>query len=94
MRRRSLIVCLAFTQLMEHQTDYFDRAVADQTPTQIRENLIKLAEKAGVESSKLVAIKDKLTYKTSPNGGVDVTNDVKWFSTSSQSLPLLRRSLH
>lgn len=68
---------------MEHQEDYFDRAVADQTPTQIRENLVKLAGKAGVESSKLPAIKDKLTYKTSPNGGVDVTNDVKWFSTFS-----------
>lgn len=67
---------------MQKQEDYFDKAVANQTPTQIRESLIKLAETSGVESSKIPELRDLLTYKTTPNGGVAVTDDVKWFSKS------------
>ncbi|KAF8338912.1 uncharacterized protein EI90DRAFT_2967369 [Cantharellus anzutake] len=63
----------------KNQEAFFDRAVADLTPTQIREKLVALAgEVPSIDKSKLPAIKDALTYKGSPNGGIDVTNDLKW----------------
>lgn len=67
---------------MERQTEFFDQAVANLTPTQIRENLVALAGDAGISKEKLPAIADHLKYKTTANGGNDVTNDIKWFSSS------------
>jgi hypothetical protein len=67
-------------QLMQRQEEFFDRAVADLTPTQIRQKLVALAgEVPSIDESKLPAIQDLLTYKGSPNGGNAVTDDVKWF---------------
>jgi len=67
------------TLLLREQEKFFDRAVADLTPTQIREKLIALAgEVSSIDKAKLPAIKDALTYKSSPNGGVDVTDNLKW----------------
>lgn len=67
-------------QLMQRQEEFYDRAVADLTPTQIRAKLVSLAgEVPSIDKSKLPAIQDLLTYVGSPNGGVAVTDDVKWF---------------
>jgi hypothetical protein len=64
---------------MKRQTEFFDRAVADLTPTEIRRKLVALAgDVPSIDQSKLDTILDHLTYKTSPNGGVDVTDDLKW----------------
>ncbi|KAF9509612.1 hypothetical protein BS47DRAFT_1377581 [Hydnum rufescens UP504] len=65
--------------LLKRQTEFFDRAVADLTPTEIRKKLVALAgEVPSIDKSKLPTILDHLTYKTTPNGGVDVTDDLKW----------------
>ena len=73
---------------MKRQTEFFDRAVADLTPTEIRKKLVALAgEVPSIDQSKLDTILDHLTYKTSANGGVDVTDDLKW---SSEHIVLFR----
>jgi len=65
--------------LMERQEELFDRAVADKTPVQVREALVQLAgEVKSIDKSKLPAILDLVTYKSTPNGGVAVTDDIKW----------------
>ena len=74
------IISLFPRQLMQRQEEFFDRAVADLTPTQIRAKLVALAgEVPSIDKSKLPTIQDLLTYKSSPNGGIAVTDDVKWF---------------
>ena len=71
------------TQLYKRQEEYFDKAVQDLTPNQIRDKLVALAgEVPSIGKDKLAAIRDLITYKTTPNGGVDVTDDIKWFSKS------------
>lgn len=65
-----------FLRLMEEQEKWFDRPSADKTPQQIRDELAVVAgevlEQQGVKgpTSKLVGeIRDKITFKGSPNGG-------------------------
>jgi len=65
--------------LMQRQDEFFDRPVADLTPTQIREKLVALAGEIPSIKSKLPEIQDLLAYKGSPNGGNAATNDIKWF---------------
>jgi len=65
--------------LFKKQEDFFDRPVADLTPAQIREKLVALAnEIPSIDKAKIPEIKDALTYKGSPNGGIAVTDDLKW----------------
>ncbi|KAI0797095.1 hypothetical protein C8Q75DRAFT_710326 [Abortiporus biennis] len=62
--------------LFKAQDDFFDIPTSTLTPTQVREKLAKLAEQAtGAPAAK---VQDLLTNKTSPNGGVDVTDDLKY----------------
>ncbi|KAJ3480586.1 hypothetical protein NLI96_g8240 [Meripilus lineatus] len=63
--------------LFNAQDDYYDIPTSDLTPKQIR---AKLAELAGsvIGADKSNAVLDLLTNKTSPNGGVDVTDDLKY----------------
>jgi len=65
--------------LLKRQEEFFDRPTADLTPTQIRQKLVDLAgEVSTINKSQLPQILDLLTYKSSPNGGVEVTNDLKF----------------
>ncbi len=70
-------------QLFKQQGDYFDIPTSTLTPLQIRE---KLANLAASLDSKLwsgdagAKFKDLLTLKSSPNGGVAVTDDLKYTS--------------
>lgn len=64
-------------QLFENQTEYFDIPNANRTVLQTREKLIDLAVTV-VGDDKRVALKDLLTYKSTPNGGVAVTDDLKY----------------
>ena len=66
-------------QLFEKQDDFFDIPTSKLTPTQIRHKLADLAASV-IGADKRDAVLDLLTNKTSPNGGVDVTDDLKYTS--------------
>ncbi|KAG8683281.1 hypothetical protein FRC09_016177 [Ceratobasidium sp. 395] len=60
--------------VFKNQETFFDIPASTLTPTQIREKLVALVPE-GVDKSKVA---DLLTHKTTPNGGVDVTDDLKY----------------
>lgn len=63
--------------LFKKQGEYFDIPTSTLTPTQIRENLAQLA--ASVIGSGLKdEFSELLKLKTTPNGGVAVTDDLKY----------------
>ncbi|KAI9000740.1 hypothetical protein BD414DRAFT_472594 [Trametes punicea] len=63
--------------LFANQADYFDKPTSTLTPTEIREKLAALvAETLGED--KAAPFKGLLTLKSTPNGGVDVTDDLKY----------------
>jgi len=62
-------------ELFKHQGEYFDIPTSTLTPTQIRE---KLAELARTVIGDTAGFSDLLKNKTSPNGGVDVTEELKY----------------
>ncbi|TFK94259.1 hypothetical protein K466DRAFT_561218 [Polyporus arcularius HHB13444] len=63
--------------LFKRQGEYFDIPTSTLTPVQIRENLAKLvAETIGAD--KAAQFGDLLTLKSTPNGGVAVTDDLKY----------------
>jgi len=63
--------------LMKKQTDFFDIPASKLTPLQIRAKLVSLAsEVIGQEKAEVMA--DLLTLKGTPNGGVAVTDDLKY----------------
>ena len=68
-------------QLFKNQGDYFDIPSSNLTPSQIRDKLAALAGEV-IGKDKAPAVRDLLTNKTSPNGGVDVSDDLKYTSTS------------
>ncbi|TFY80513.1 hypothetical protein EWM64_g3503 [Hericium alpestre] len=63
--------------LFKHQTEFFDIPASTLTPIQIRG---KLADLAGgvIGQDKVPAVQDLLTLKSTPNGGVEVTDDLKY----------------
>lgn len=67
-----------YPQLFKQQGDYFDIPTSTLTPIQIREKLASLA--ASVIGGDKSAILDILTLKSSPNGGIAVTDDLKYTS--------------
>jgi len=65
-------------QLFKRQTEYFDVPTATLTPLQIREKLAELANET-IGAGKTGAFKQLLTISSEGlNGGVDVTNDLKY----------------
>ncbi|EMD40528.1 hypothetical protein CERSUDRAFT_44584 [Gelatoporia subvermispora B] len=68
----------AFTlALFKRQEEFFDIPTSTLTPLQIREKLAHIA--AGVIGEQNVpAFKDLLALKSTPNGGVAVTDDLKY----------------
>ncbi|GJE84853.1 Disulfide bond formation protein D [Phanerochaete sordida] len=63
--------------LFKHQEEYYDIPTSTLTPVQVREKLAALAASV-VGEGKKSALLDHLTLKTTPNGGVDVTEDLKY----------------
>ncbi|KAF7789365.1 hypothetical protein EIP86_000309 [Pleurotus ostreatoroseus] len=63
--------------LFEKQDDFFDIPTSDLTVKQIRAKLADLAASV-IGADKREAVLDLLKNKTSPNGGVDVTDDLKY----------------
>ena len=66
-------------QLFKKQGEYFDIPSSTLTPLQIREKLVKLAAEY-IPANKVDELKDLLTLKSSPNGGIAVTDDLKYTS--------------
>ncbi|QRV93829.1 thioredoxin [Ceratobasidium sp. AG-Ba] len=60
--------------LFKNQEAFFNVPTSSLTPLQVREKLVALAP-AGVDKSK---VQDLLTHKTTPNGGIDVADDLKY----------------
>lgn len=67
---------------MKNQQDYFDIPSSQRTPIQTREKLAELA-KPIIGPNNIEAFNDLLKHKTSPNGGTDVTEDLKYTSSFS-----------
>ncbi|KAI0773362.1 hypothetical protein BC629DRAFT_1595134 [Irpex lacteus] len=63
--------------LFKAQGDYFDIPTSDLTPKQIRQKLADLAAPFTGNDKKDVFL-DLLTLKSSPNGGIAVTDDLKY----------------
>jgi len=64
-------------ELWKNQLDFFDIPSSTRTPVQTREKLVELALPI-VGEDKREKLLDLLKHKTSPNGGVDVTNELKY----------------
>ncbi|KAL0951273.1 hypothetical protein HGRIS_007987 [Hohenbuehelia grisea] len=63
--------------LFQHQEEYFDIPSSTLTPLQIREKLAALAAQV-IPPEKVEEFKELLKLKSSPNGGVAVTDDLKY----------------
>ncbi|KAF8530901.1 hypothetical protein JB92DRAFT_2803972 [Gautieria morchelliformis] len=63
--------------LFETQTDYFDRPASTMTPLQIREKLVELASHH-ISKSDVGKMVELLKLKSTPNGGIGVTDDLKY----------------
>lgn len=63
------------------QTDFYDIPTSKLSPSEIRKKLADLAEST-VKGVKSAEVLDLLTLKSTPNGGVAVTDDLKYTSTS------------
>ena len=66
-------------QLFKRQTEFFDKEIENLTVTQIRAKLVELALPI-VGADKKQQLIDLLTFNTTPNGGIAVTDDLKYTS--------------
>jgi hypothetical protein len=74
--------------LFKAQEEYFDIPTSTKTPLEIRASLRQLAETV-IGDSKSGRFADLLTLKSAPNGGVDVTDDLKYTSAFDFILEVL-----
>lgn len=64
-------------QLFTVQEDFYDVPTSTLSPVQIREKLADVAVGV-IGADKRAAVLDLLAHKTTPNGGVAVTDDLKY----------------
>lgn len=67
-------------QLFGEQEKFFDIPSSTLTPLQIREKLANIADSVIQDKGKVDEFKELLKLKSSPNGGVAVTDDLKYTS--------------
>jgi len=69
-------------QLFDNQNEFFDVPVSTLTPLQVREKLADIAALV-IPEDKINDFKEQLQHPSqgNPNGGVAVTNDLKYTST-------------
>jgi hypothetical protein len=72
-----LLRCPHLPQLFANQDSYYDIPTSNMTPIQIRASLANLASQV-LDSDKLEEFKDLLVLKGHPNGGIAVTDDLKY----------------
>jgi hypothetical protein len=75
--------------LLQKQEEYYDIPSSTLTPLQIREKLASLYAESGVSGDQVEAFKDLLRNKSTPNGGVSVTDELKY---TSKLFPRLTRA--
>jgi hypothetical protein len=75
---KTLVVHI-FWQLFKRQGEFFDIPTSTLTPIQIRENLAQVASEV-IPSNAMDEFRELLKLKGSPNGGVAVTDDLKYTS--------------
>ncbi|KAK7696257.1 hypothetical protein QCA50_000910 [Cerrena zonata] len=63
--------------LFKRQGDFFDIPTSSLTPIQVRQKLAALAAEV-IGGNSQDAVLNLITLKSSPNGGVDVTDDLKY----------------
>jgi len=63
--------------LFKQQGEFFDGPSSNMTPLQVREKLTNIAAQV-ITEEQLVMFKDLLKLKPSPNGGIGVTDDLKY----------------
>ena len=66
--------------MLQRQEEYYDIPASTLTAIQIRENLASLYAESGVSGDQVEAFKDLLRNKFTPNGGVSVTDELKYTS--------------
>jgi len=64
--------------LLQRQEEYYDIPTSTLTPMQIREKLASLYAETGVTSDQVETFRDLLRNKSTPNGGVSVTDELKY----------------
>ncbi|TDL29379.1 hypothetical protein BD410DRAFT_779779 [Rickenella mellea] len=63
--------------LFKRQTEFYDIPASNLTPVQIREKLADIAEPL-IGADKVADVKELLKLKSTPNGGVAVTDELKY----------------
>lgn len=69
-------------QLFDEQENFFDIPSSTLTPLQIRAQLADIADSVIQDKGQVEEFKELLKLKSSPNGGVAVTDDLKYTSES------------
>jgi len=64
--------------LLQRQEEYYDIPTSTLTPIQIRERLGKLFAETGASGDRVETFKELLKLKSTPNGGVSVTDELKY----------------
>ncbi|KAN0126747.1 hypothetical protein V8E52_000387 [Russula decolorans] len=65
-------------RLLQRQEEYYDIPASTLTAIQIREKLASLYAESGVSGDQIEVFKDLLRNKSTPNGGVSVTDELKY----------------
>jgi hypothetical protein len=66
--------------LLQRQGEYYDIPTSTLTPVQIREKLASLYAETDATGDQVEAFRDLLRNKSTPNGGVSVTDELKYTS--------------
>jgi hypothetical protein len=66
--------------LLQKQEEFYDIPTSTLTPVQIRDKLASLYAETDVTSDQVEAFRDHLRNKSTPNGGVSVTDELKYTS--------------
>jgi hypothetical protein len=68
--------------LLQRQEEYYDIPTSTLTPVQIRDKLASLYAEISTLNQQIDAFRELLKLKSTPNGGVSVTDDLKYTSKS------------
>lgn len=66
--------------MLQRQGEYYDIPTSNLSPIQIREKLASLFAETGASGDRVESFKELLKLKSTPNGGVSVTDELKYTS--------------
>lgn len=64
--------------MLQRQEEYYDIPSSTLTPVQIRDKLASLYAETGVSNDQVNTFRELLKLKSTPNGGIFVTDDLKY----------------